>query len=195
MGYLYASFYDYKKLNVWMSAYVFGTSARPILPAVTLTANIPKPKFEFYTLLTKDSSTGASAVHAPVTSSTSSAPSTSSQPMSLTVTPASAGTTAHAVLPVPLMAETIAHSAPVLANKETYLVQLASFRAREEAERMRAALILKGFDVNVSVAIQQNIQWYRVVMGPYVSREDAQRAQGAFARRERIMGMIRKMDT
>src|SRR3990167_600843 len=130
MGYLYASFYDYKKLNVWMSAHVFGTSARPILPAVTLTANIPKPKFEFYTLLTKDSSTGASTVHAPVTSSTSSAPSTSSQPMSLTVTPASAGTTAHAVLPVPLMAETIAHSAPVLANKETYLVQLASFRAR-----------------------------------------------------------------
>ena len=194
-GYLCASFYDYTRLSAWVSTHVLATqsgsvSGKPLIQE----ANLPKPKFEFYTLLTQDQRTGTPIEGASVVGTAAVAPAvpSPSQPMDLTVTPA--GGHARAILPVPLLQETLVRAAPVLANKEAYLVQLASFRRQQDAERMKASLIMKGFDANIAAVTQQNINWYRVIIGPYASRTDAQRAQGSLARSERIMGMIRKMD-
>ena len=85
-------------------------------------------------------------------------------------------------------------SALPTANRDAFVVQLASFRQVKDAERMRAALSMKGFAVNLVEINQQNTLWYRVVLGPFTSRADAQRIQRAVLRSERINGMIRKMD-
>jgi cell division protein FtsN len=77
---------------------------------------------------------------------------------------------------------------------ESYLIQVGSFRSAHEAERMKASLVMKGFNVAVSTATQNSINWYRVIIGPFSSREQAQTAQQAFARSEHIVGMVRKMD-
>ena len=194
-GYLCASFYDYTRLSAWVSTHVLATQPVPAADNPLIqSAHLQKPKFEFYTLLTQEQRTGtpiegASVVGTPIVAPALPLP---SQPMDLTVTP-SVGH-ARAILPVPLLQETLVRAAPVLANKEAYLLQLASFRRQQDAERMKASLIMKGFDANIAAVIQQNINWYRVIIGPYASRTDAQRAQGSLARSERIMGMIRKMD-
>jgi cell division protein FtsN len=86
------------------------------------------------------------------------------------------------------------HPASAHDNHDAYLVQVGSFRNMREAERMKAMLVMKGFDVHIASAIQQHVNWYRVIIGPFSSRIEAQQAQGAFARREHVMGMIRKMD-
>ncbi|MCA0403625.1 MAG: SPOR domain-containing protein [Proteobacteria bacterium] len=77
--------------------------------------------------------------------------------------------------------------------KETFLIQIASFRNRQDAEKLKASLILKGFDVNVAMATQNQANWYRVIVGPFASRNDAMKTQNILARNERIQGMIRKV--
>ncbi|WP_019218251.1 SPOR domain-containing protein [Legionella tunisiensis] len=79
-------------------------------------------------------------------------------------------------------------------SKESYLLQLASFKNKQEAERLKAALTLKGFDVHVAMSSQQQGNWFRVILGPFHSRGDAEKARMSIARSERITGMIRKMD-
>lgn len=76
--------------------------------------------------------------------------------------------------------------------REHYAVQLAAFAKQSDAEQMKAVLALKGFTVNV-VAVEQNrVTWYRVILGPFASKNEAQAAQQAIAKREKINGMIRK---
>ncbi|OYV56654.1 MAG: hypothetical protein B7X00_00125 [Legionella sp. 21-45-4] len=78
---------------------------------------------------------------------------------------------------------------------ERYVLQLASFRRTEDAERLKASLILNGFKVTVVSVQQQQVTWYRVVSEPFTSRSDAMVMQGAVARSQRITGIVRKMDT
>lgn len=200
-GYLCASLYDLASVTSWVGSQVLANNSAVIInkPSVQQ-AQLPKPKFEFYTLLANDQVVSA----APTTS-------TSSPPPSSTVAPT-------AVLPVkvlplheplaPVAAVATKSPAPVVLaekiptllasrkdmDKDTYLVQVGSFKNMQEAERMKVALVMKGFDVKIAAIRQQNISWYRVIIGPFASRNQAQQAQMAFARREHIMGMIRKMD-
>ena len=210
-GYLTASFYDYTHLSAWVGTHLLAT--QPVVVAGKLTAqeaSLPKPKFEFYTLLTQDSHGGVTVLSEPAANTTPanatpSAPVIASiapsqpppPPMDLTVTPSAVRE--RAVLPVPLTAQSLARSAvsssSVAANKDMYWMQVASFRKQQDAERMKASLIIKGFEAHVSAVTQQHTNWYRVVMGPFASKIDAQHAQGILARRERITGMIRRMDT
>ncbi|NLQ18552.1 SPOR domain-containing protein [Marinomonas sp. M1K-6] len=60
-----------------------------------------------------------------------------------------------------------------------YMLQAASFRNPEDADRMRAQLILSGL-VETSVnktTVKDNQPWYRVVLGPYDSRSKMNRAE------------------
>lgn len=79
-------------------------------------------------------------------------------------------------------------------KKSTYLIQAASFRHRHEADRMKASLILKGFPASVILITRDQTNWYRVMIGPYQSKDQAQKVQLAIAQSERINGMVRKMD-
>ncbi len=190
-GYLSASFFDFASLIGWINAellagHVVQTASKP----VPQQAQLPKPKFEFYTLLASDhvettqpAPSGTQVVAAlPLAAGTTTVPMPKNQlapgPMQVTVVSAK---------PIPM-------SVPVTANKGSYLVQVASFKSRQEAERVKASLTLKGFMVNVTMITSQRVSWYRVIIGPFASRMDAQKAQVSVARSEHIMGMIRKMD-
>lgn len=75
-----------------------------------------------------------------------------------------------------------------------FFVQLASFRYYSQAEKLKAKLILKGFDVKISAIRQGTMQWYRVMLGPYANIGEAQKAKVIFQAKEHAPGIIRQMD-
>ncbi len=79
-------------------------------------------------------------------------------------------------------------------HQDEFVLQLASFQRRQDAERLKAALIMNGFDVQIHPVSQQNMTWYRIMLGPFSSRTDAQQMQNLIARRQRLVGIIRKLD-
>ncbi len=56
------------------------------------------------------------------------------------------------------------------------IIQAASFRSRDDAERLRAALLLMDLPAATSASSQSNGTWYRVTVGPYDRPVDAERA-------------------
>lgn len=57
------------------------------------------------------------------------------------------------------------------------LLQAGSFKAPQDADRLRASLLLLGFEVETrSVTLDGNL-WHRVVVGPFASSKDLRRAQ------------------
>jgi cell division protein FtsN len=72
-----------------------------------------------------------------------------------------------------------------------YSVQVGSFRAREDAERLRLRLIQKGHAVWVqpSLVAGQGI-WYRVRVGSFPDRAAADRAAQRLATQERLSVMV-----
>jgi len=56
----------------------------------------------------------------------------------------------------------------------TYFVQLGAFRSAQEAENQRAKWSLDGIDTKVSEREQSGRMVYRVRMGPYDHRTDAE---------------------
>lgn len=201
-GYLSASLLDLNQLGVWVTTRVLAQQKSP-QPAVLSVAALPKPKFEFYTLLANErvghpepvlqgvaaasSAAVVAASHVPVIPT--SAPSIPAAPVNLAVTEK---LPLHAPLAMPAAETRIREAAS--SNAKPFLVQVASFRNLREAERMKASLVMKGFEVSINTALQQQLTWYRVIIGPFESRMQAQKAQLAFSRSEHIMGMIRKMD-
>lgn len=67
-----------------------------------------------------------------------------------------------------------------VANK-VYSLQVASFRSAKDADRLRAELTLKGFDVAVKPAASKNGTWYRVVTGPFDTSQQAELANQKLA--------------
>ena len=66
-----------------------------------------------------------------------------------------------------------------------YMIQAASFRSNKDADRMRADLILSGMDTSIRKTIGENGQpWYRVVIGPFVSRSKMNRAKDKLANKD-----------
>jgi cell division protein FtsN len=56
---------------------------------------------------------------------------------------------------------------PALAEEGDYIIQIGSYRSRDDAERQRAELALIGVEARVeSVTINDNQTWYRVRVGP-----------------------------
>lgn len=172
IGYLSASYHHIERAGIWLSTHVLGPQNAGHLSTQSAQAvELPKPKFEFYTLLTSDTPAGASRL--------ATVPTLSSQ-------------TVRVALPV--SATKPVTQALANANKRAYLIQVAAFRRRTDAERVRASLIMKGFDVHIAAVKQQNLDWYRVVIGPFNSREQAEKAQMMIVKSERMKGMIRAMD-
>lgn len=57
----------------------------------------------------------------------------------------------------------------------TYLLQAASFRDKDDANAMRATLLLEGMNAAVNEAPNADGAWYRVVVGPFTSEGDLER--------------------
>lgn len=188
LGYLTATVFDYESLSHWFSKTLKNAyqddKQPPTIAAAPKPKELPKPKFEFYTLLSNDNK------H--LTTASNYAP-RAPAPNKPVVVPDKA-------LINPLQ-ETLSNQSSSLAlNKEPiirksgYLIQVAAFNKRQDAEKLKASLVLRGFDVSISNIAQRNITWYRVVIGPFNSRGDAEKAQINVAQNDHIKGMIRKIE-
>lgn len=68
--------------------------------------------------------------------------------------------------------------APVASTTQgNFFLQAGSFRQEAEANRVRASLLLLGFDVQLENVRINGDPWYRVQVGPFASREQAGNAQ------------------
>jgi cell division protein FtsN len=220
LGYLTGSAFSFTESMAWVRTHVLAEAKT--VPATTSEAAhkqgaIPKPKFEFYTLLANDHAEEIPDTHH-----------TAQAPVALTVTPSHVApqstlnvaqsvdlsdTTATPPAPLDLTVTQklpLLHTPAVIATRMDtrvdtrqmpstmstglYTVQVASFRWLPEAERMKNQLVRKGFDVTIMRSPQGQLNWYRVMIGPFSSRVDAEHAQLIFSAREHVRGMIRKMD-
>ncbi len=58
-----------------------------------------------------------------------------------------------------------------------YLLQAVSFRKSEDAERLRARLLLSGMDAFTERTSVNGSVWYRVLVGPFSNKTELNRAQ------------------
>lgn len=196
-GYLAATVFDFTSLSSWVNANILAKhkGTKPGAEVAVKEPELPKPKFEFYTLLAKDRSTPvAPAQPKPATVAQQVKPQAPQQPVAVAQQAAVPAATspqqaANAVVVTESKPVAVANS-----SRESYLIQIAAFKNRSDAEHLKASLTLKGFDVSVAATVQQQVSWYRVIVGPFGSRAAAEKAQLNLAQNERIKGMIRKMD-
>ncbi len=200
-GYLSSSIMNINQLgsllNDNMAIVESPTTAGPAAPTKTVAKNNNSPKLEFYTMLTKEPKgsvpVGTELAKMVRPNQRDDAP---VAPLDLTV----AKPQNLAVKPVeveaakPIMVKTPVSMASSGTKKTIFVVQLASFHYREQAERHRAKLLLKGFDVKISEARQGDAQLFRVMLGPYANLSEAQKAKVIFQAKEHSSGMIRQMD-
>lgn len=194
-GYLTATVFDFTSLTAWINKQVLAhqNPQQPEIKPVAKKPEPPKPKFEFYTLLAKDSS--VPTVNRPLPATVAKANPSTVEPMT-NPSAASVSTTNPHPLDIGVVESkpVTASANPAAHGKESYLLQIASFNKRPDAEHLKASLTLHGFDVIISPTAHGNVTWYRVIVGPFNSRSDAEKAQITVAKSERMKGMIRKMD-
>ncbi len=58
-----------------------------------------------------------------------------------------------------------------------YLLQAGSFKAREDADRLRAQIILRGHEAVIKQVEQASGTWHRVIVGPFDSELNLTRAK------------------
>ena len=73
---------------------------------------------------------------------------------------------------------------PVKSDRE-YIMQCGSFKTQGRAEELKARLALQGFEARVIVS--NGGKWYRVVLGPYESKREAE-SDRHILRRAKIQG-------
>lgn len=199
-GYLIASFVDIGQLSAWFDS--LGTQSSQLVSAPQLAHNNPvaKPKLEFYTILTTNHS--AASVPAPPLPTVAAAK-TSSASVATISHGATSSTVPHStarleIKPQP-QSQLPIQTKPVMqkeiAGRQGYTIQVAALRVRQDAERMKASLLMKGFEVNIASVASNGVIWYRVMVGTFASRAQAERTQSILAHRERVSGIIRKMET
>lgn len=202
LGYLTASFFDIEIISNWLNSQVLAhheMKKEPAKPAAQRAAIPPKPKFEFYTLLTNEKTPGSqpNTNSAASTQPTANAAATVATSTTSTANAAGATTTttvnqnASKVQQSVAVNNTPAAKSVASTERGKFLVQVASFKARKDAEQMKGTLILKGFSVYiVPVSHATKGNWFRVVVGPYPNRALAQQAQIVLAKNERLNGMV-----
>lgn len=63
------------------------------------------------------------------------------------------------------------------AQDREYILQAGSFRTRKDAERQRAQVGFQGLRAQITeVSVEDDTTWYRVMVGPYGSRSDMNKA-------------------
>lgn len=193
-GYLSASLYDLAHVTTWIGSQLLSNNNTSIVTKSNVEqAQLPKPKFEFYTLLANEQAVSAQTAQ-PQPSTAAIQPVKQSIPQQEILAQNNKPTITAPTTPTVAVVPADKIPTYIAAGRDAYMVQVASFKNMQEATRMKASLLMKGFDVSITSSTQQHMTWYRVIIGPFASRAQAQQAQIAFAKREHIMGMIRKMD-
>lgn len=78
--------------------------------------------------------------------------------------------------PEPYLSEPRVSASSETGEPEIFLLQAASFRSREDAERLRAALLLMDLPAATNSTSLSTGVWYRVTVGPFDNRVQAERA-------------------
>ena len=78
--------------------------------------------------------------------------------------------------------------------KAHYAIQIASLRHFNEADQLKAMLLLQGFPAHINKVKVKRHTWHRVVVGPYAQRRDAERVKNKLAKNHRKI-MIFKQST
>jgi cell division septation protein DedD len=84
-------------------------------------------------------------------------------------------------------------TAPVASADGSFVVQIASFRTGEDAEKL--ANRLKGYQLTTFVEtadLGEKGVWHRVLSGPYGKRESADQAAGLLREKERLSALVRQ---
>lgn len=186
LGYLTAIMFDVQKIAHWMNTQVIeapSVQQSAVQSAHKNSVVPPKPKFEFYTLLANEKNeklaqANKAAATAPVTQ-----------------TPAPTQTTTLTGAQVASVSATatvkVNEAKPIKPSSQgAYLVQVAAFKARADAEHLKGMLTLKGFSVSIIPITNAKGNWFRVVTGPYSNKNAAQQAQNNLSRSEHLKGMI-----
>lgn len=203
-GYLAASWFDINQVVNFVSRLTQPNAPQQVVvkePEVIP----PPPKLEFYTLLTNEKlPSGLAKTEADILKKTVAQKDADAklvdetQPLDLEVTSAAPPPSMESqpVRPKPIeVAKPVQRlpQPPVVVSSGAYSIQVGSFRALQEAQRMKTKMEMKGFRVDIVSVAQQDIRWYRVTIGPFTTLGQARQAQQDFARREHINGMIRRV--
>ena len=62
-------------------------------------------------------------------------------------------------------------------SDKRYLMQCASFRTRAQAEEMKAKIAFQGLEALIRHSSGSSGDWFRVILGPYESKRDAEKAK------------------
>lgn len=62
-------------------------------------------------------------------------------------------------------------------SDKRYLMQCASFRTRAQAEEMKAKIAFQGLEALIRHSSGSNGEWFRVILGPFESKRDAEKAK------------------
>ncbi|NMH60251.1 SPOR domain-containing protein [Alteromonas ponticola] len=62
-------------------------------------------------------------------------------------------------------------------SDKRYLMQCASFRTRSQAEEMKATIAFQGLESQIRPSTGANGEWFRVILGPFDTKRDAERAK------------------
>lgn len=205
-GYLVATVFDFTSLTTWVNKNILASKESGAHVETRVAhKEAPKPKFEFYTLLSKDSSAPVAVNRGLPQAAQPAARPVASQPAAVTAQVAvpatvitneqphaTAITVSRATSKAVLVSEKkVMPTTP--ANKESYMIQIASFNKRQDAEHLKASLVLRGFNVVISSIQRQAVTWYRVTIGPFNSRTDAEKAQVIVRQSEHMNGIIRRI--
>jgi cell division protein FtsN len=121
-----------------------------------------EPEYDFYTALPK----GQLEEIATPTTKGATAPATSTTQATTTPTPTAT------VKPEP-------KSVPAGTQ---YFLQVASFPAYSDADKLKAQLLMNSYNANIQKTTVNNHDWYRVVVGPYYNLNTLSQAQDALAK-------------
>lgn len=187
-GYLFATVFDFNTMSTWVNDNILQNRTNKNTHKNQRSyAKRPanKPKLEFYTLLAEGSNSASKKDSRPksVAMNTEAVP-----PVNLDVTK---------TLPLhePLAPKNKLEEQKLgQASIDKFIIQVGSFKVKSEADKMRAALVMKGLNASISEVNQQNVSWYRVVVGPFLTKQEAQKLQLNLAKNERIAGMIKKVE-
>lgn len=81
-------------------------------------------------------------------------------------------------VPVPEVEPNSRPASATPAEPEQYVLQVASFKASDDAEQLRAELILLNLDAHIETAKVRNGEtWHRVLVGPFDSRSQLAKAR------------------
>lgn len=131
-----------------------------------------KPKYDFYTLLPE-----SEVILPPETKAQEPppppAPVSPEEAAKLDAARAEAALSGKTPPPPPTIAK-----APAITQ---FFLQAGSFRKQTDADKVRAEIIMLGHDVRVESVKVRDENWYRVLVGPYTSREQLTQAQKALA--------------